>query len=178
MSEPLDNLYFNWLCAKVMRVDGNPAPSNTFWNLLRELHNTEYVWTLVGDDNRAEDGLDLRREFLITGDIPDNQAWRLMPCSLLEMLIAFARRAEFQTDDPVHEWFWEFIDNLGLKEYTDAVPVEDGEIGEVLYNLVWRRYDQSGHGGLFPLDEPREDQRETEIWYQFCNYLVDKQRTI
>lgn len=177
MSEPLENLYFNWLCAKVTRIDGNPTPSNSYWNLLRVLHNTEFAWTLVGDDNRAMDGLDLRRQFLIAGDIPDYPDWRNMPCSLLEMLIAFAMRAEFQTGDSVSQWFWEFIDNLGLKDYTDAVNTGEDEVETVLYNLVWRRYDYHGRGGLFPIEEPEKDQRNTEIWYQFCEYLIDQNRT-
>lgn len=177
MSEPLENLYFNWLCAKVMRIDGVPAPSNTYWGLLRELHNTQFAWMLVGDDNRAEDGLDLRREFLIAADIPDDPTWRGLPCSLLEMLIAFSKRAEFMSGEPALGWFWEFMENLGLRIYTDAVEQADNEIAEVLYNLVWRNYQYSGHGGLFPLNEPPEDQTKTEIWYQFCEYLVDQERS-
>lgn len=176
-NEPLENLYFNWLSAKVMRVE-NPAPSNTYWNLLRVLHNTEFAWTVVGDGNRAADGLELRTEFLIAGDIPDHPEWRAMPCSLLEMLVAFSRRAEFMDGAPADEWFWGFIDNLGLKEYTDAVPVVDGEVEEVLYSLVWRQYEYTGDGGLFPLAEPPEDQTKTEIWYQFCEYLIDQERTL
>lgn len=177
MNEPLENLYFNWLSSKVMRIE-NPTPSLTYWNLLRALHNTEFVWIIQGDDNRAEDGLDLRREFLIAADIPDHPEWRAMPCSLFEMLIAFSRRAEFQTDDPARQWFWEFITNLGLNEFTDAEEISEEDIGEYLYQLVWRTYDNSGRGGLFPLDNPKQDQTKTEIWYQFCEYLVDQGRTI
>jgi hypothetical protein len=177
MHEPLENLYFNWLCSKVMHVE-NSSPTLTYWNLLRVLHNTEFVWLVVGDDNRAEDGLELRRQFLIYADIPDQPEWRALPCSLFEMLIAFASRAEFQTEDPVRDWFWEFIDNLGLAAYNDASQFSQDEIGEILYQLVWRTYDYSGRGGLFPLDDPPQDQTKTEIWYQFCEYLVDQHRLL
>lgn len=177
MDEPLENLYFNWLCAKVTHVE-NPTPSNTFWRLLKALHNTEYVWLISGDDNRAEDGLELRGEFLIAGDISGHRDWTGMPCSLLEMLIAFSRRAEFQTGDPAQNWFWEFIDNIGLLECTDSSDCTEDDISEKLYTLVWRTYDNSGRGGLFPLDDPPEDQTKTEIWYQFCEYLVDHNRTL
>lgn len=177
MHEPLENLYFNWLCGKVMYLE-NPTPSLTYWNLLRTLHNTEFVWLLSGDDNRAEDGLELRRYFLIAADIPDNLEWRALPCSLLEMLIAFAQRAEFQSDVDASIWFWEFIANLGLTECNDAANFTEEEIGEVLYQLVWRTYDPAGNGGLFPLHHPKHDQTKTEIWYQFCEYLVDQNRSL
>jgi hypothetical protein len=177
VSEPLENLYFNWLCAKVMHVE-NSTPSLTYWNLLRTLHNTEFVWLIVGDDNRAEDGLELRGQFLIAADIPDHPEWRHEPCGLLEMLIAFSRRAEFQTDRPASEWFWEFIENLGLLDCNDAANCNQDDIGEVLYQLVWRTYDMYGQGGLFPIEHPKHDQTKTEIWYQFCEYLVDQHRLL
>lgn len=174
MNEPLENLYFNWLCAKVITVvKTTPRPMDL--RLLRILHNTEFVWLLSGDDNRAEDGKELRREFLIEADIPDDILWRTMGCSMLEMLIAFARRAEFQTDDPAREWFWEFIENLGLREFADdsnAVAI----IQDKLDTVIWRTYDWHGYGGIFPIIHPQTDQRELEIWYQFCNYLVDQDR--
>ena len=75
----------------------------------------------MGDDNRAEDGMDLRYEFLLAADIPDDEHWRTESgCSLLEMFIGFSRRAQFQTGDTVQDWFWEFMENLGLKEYNDG----------------------------------------------------------
>lgn len=175
MSEPLENLYFNWLCAKVMRVK-NSTPSLTYWNLLKALHKTEFVWLLSGDDNRAEDGVELRRRFLIAGDIPDDLDWRGQPCSLLEMLIAFSSRAEFQSDEPAIQWFWEFIENLGLSECNDASGFHPDDVNEVLDRLIWRTYDYSGRGGLFPMHHPKHDQTKVEIWYQFCEYLVDQDR--
>lgn len=175
MNEPLENTYFNWLSSKVMMLE-NPTPSLTYWTLLRALHNTEFVWFLKGDDNRAMDGLELRDEFLHALDIQDVPEWRDLPCSLFEMLIAFSRRAEFMDGAPAKDWFWEFIENLGLKECNDASGLSEENIGEVLYLLVWRIYDPTGRGGLFPMDNPPEDQRNTEIWYQFCEYLVDQDR--
>lgn len=177
MNEPLENLYFNWLCAKVMRVE-NPTPTLTYWDLLRILHNTEFVWLLSGDDNRAEDGIELRRQFLIIGDIPDHPEWRGQPCSLLEMLIAFSKRAEFQSDISAYTWFWEFIENLGLADCNDAACCSEEAINDVLYQLVWRTYDMDGQGGLFPMQHPKHDQTKVEIWYQFFEYLADQNRLV
>ena len=176
MSEPLENLYFNWLCAKVVYIREH-SPSKMYWKLLSTLHRTEFAWFLSGDDNRAEDGLELRREFLLAADIPDQQEWRrIPPCSVLEMLIAFSRRTEFQTDDPAKDWFWEFIDNLGLKHINDGSDVTPEAIQIALDKFIWRTYDYSGRGGMFPLDNPRRNQKEVEIWYQFCDYLMDQDR--
>lgn len=176
MSEPLENLYFNWLCAKVV-FNENPAPSNTYWRLLRTLHNTEFVWLLSGDDNRAEDGLELRREFILQVDAPDYPEWRRNPgCSMLEMFIAFSRRAEFISSVPATEWFWEFMKNLGLEDFNDAYLNNTEIIDDILDTFIWRTYDYNSSGGLFPLNKADKDQREVELWYQFANYLIDQDR--
>ena len=176
MNEPLENLYFNWLCAKVLNL--KPIhEEETFWNLLRKLHKTEFVWTISGDDNRAEDGKELRREFIFQAEIPDNPEWRLViGCSVLEMLIAFARRAEFQTDESAPLWFWEFLSNLGLDGFSDQKGMEEEYVDLVLEDFIWRTYSPDGEGGMFPIRNPSSDQREVEIWYQFCEYLVDQGR--
>lgn len=172
MNEPLENLYFNWLCAKVNRVD-NPTPSLTYWNLLRQLHSTEYAWLISGDDNRAEDGVELRTEFINESNFPYNEGWEGVGCSVLEMLIAFSRRAQFNAGETSQFWFWHFLDNLGLADANDASHIPPEEIDETLYTFVWRLYDESGAGGLFPMQNPPKDQKEVEVWYQFCEYLVD-----
>lgn len=175
MGEPLEHLYFNWLCAKVVDPT-ETSPSLTYWVLLKTLHTTEFVWLISGDDNRAADGKDLRREFLLLGEIPDDPDWRYIEgCSILEMMIAFARRANFETDIPVRDWFWEFAENLGLKDFNDA-NVKPFEIEEILASFIWRMYEGNGIGGMFPIQDPHQDQRNVEIWYQFCDYLVDQNR--
>jgi hypothetical protein len=175
MDEPVENLYFNWLCAKVVNVEESRG-SNVYWELLKKLHTTEYVWTMSGDDNRAEDGKELRREFIFQAEIPDNPEWRtVIGCSILEMLVAFALRAEFQTGISMREWFWEFINNLGLERFNDRA-FHSGIVDDILDIFVWRTYNPNGIGGLFPIINPSEDQREVEVWYQFCEYLVDQDR--
>lgn len=173
MDEPFENVYFNWLCAKVVDTTDDPR-SGLYWNLLRLLQQTEFVWRVMGDDNRAEDGKELRSEFILEADIPDRPEWRnIVGCSVLEMLIAFARRAEFQTDIPVKDWFWMFITNLELHLFDDRNW--DPEFADdILQQFIWRTYSSSGHGGLFPIMEPLLDQREVEIWYQFSEYVLEQ----
>ncbi len=178
MTVELDTIYFGWLYAKVVKTPSN-TPSNSFHKLMMALYTTEFVWQLIGDDNRMEDGLDLRLEFLHEARLDaDISEWRESDgCSMLEMLIALAKRAEFQTDDSMHDWFWEFLKNLELDELVDSSFPESG-IDDILDDLNWRRYRYDGRGGIFPIEHPTEDQRGVEIWYQFHEYLADQDRLV
>jgi hypothetical protein len=174
MDEPIEEVYFNWLYTKVASVEV-PTPSLTYWTLLRDLHATEFVWLVSGDDNRAEDGLDIRREFVTQAYLDQDPAWMSIGCSVLEMLIGFARRAEFQTGISVRDWFWIFLQNLKLEDLNDAVPDITEYVTDILDQFLWRTYDPNGEGGMFPLDNPQHDQRKVEIWYQFCEWIAEQQ---
>jgi hypothetical protein len=169
MDEPIEEAYFNWLCAKVL----SPYINN-YHDLMRILHRTEFVWFVPGDRNRKEDGVELREHFLNETRFEGSSDWRNELCSVLEVLIAFANRASFQIDIPPSDCFWLFMENLNLKEYRQIAPTELSIIEEILYDFIWRTYDSHGCGGLFPLDEPEEDQRDVEIWYQFCAWVDEK----
>lgn len=170
MTEPIEESYFKWLCAKVT-TSNHPTPSSSYWSLLALLHHTEFIFLVPGDDNRAKDGLDLRSDFESSTGMADPH-WDAFGCSVLEMLIAFAHKADFQTDLNASEWFWLMIMNTGLDEFHDSSELDFDEAVEILESIVWRTYDSRGM--LFPLDRPNHDQKETEIWYQFCEYLVEK----
>lgn len=169
MTEPIEAEYFNWLCAKVIL-----PYTNNYYDLMRILYNTEFVWVVAGDRNRKEDGLELRQYFLNETSSDKNPDWFNDLCSVLEVLIAFAQRASFQTDTPVYDWFWIFMENLNLNEYRRVSKLDETKIEEILYNFIWRIYSENGYGGLFPLDMTEEDQRQVEIWYQFCAWVDEK----
>lgn len=172
MSEPIDGLYFNWLRAKVVSYE---APSYMHLDLLKTLYATEFVWLLIGDKNRIEDGLELRIDFLRESGVEREQEWWDSPCSVFEVLVALAKRACFITDTPVDEWFWRFITNLGLYDYRDRISrVERILIDRILETWILRLYDSSGYGGLFPMREPNEDQTKLEIYYQMNRYFDDQ----
>ncbi len=172
MAEPIDGAYFNWLRAKVLDYN---APAYLYLNMLRILYRTEFVWILIGDRNRIDDGLELRSYFLNETGYVNDPYWYESPCSVLEVLIAFASRASFDTDMPVKDWFWIFMTNLGLDGYQGQLSRSDEQrIDDILETFVLRMYDHSGYGGLFPLREPYENQRELEIWIQFNRFLDDQ----
>lgn len=165
MNEPIENSYFNWLCAKVLE-------SNTrdYETLMEILFKTEFVWVVPADAHRLSDGLELRQNFL-TEIQSRSRKLNAIPCSILEVLISFANRAEFQTEVSSRDWFWQFLANLKLDHLTTVSEAEIPLIEDVLYTFTWRIYEPNGYGGLFPIEQTENDQREIEIWYQFCEYL-------
>lgn len=177
MDWALEDQYFKWLCAKVFFLEHYAStPSLTHWKLLRILHSTEFVWLISGDDNRVQDGLELRDEFIIGyTDIKDVRIHQ-ESCSILELLIGFSRRAEFMTDTRAKDWFWEFLTNLDLNKYTDGYDFDPADVEEILDTFIWRTYDRNGRGGILPVLRPKSNQRDLEIWYQFSEYLADQYR--
>lgn len=127
------------------------------------------------------DGLDLRYEFLSQHPpLRADRDWLELDCSMLEMLIALAIRADFETDTGaiaggVEGWFWKFMDNVRLSQYIDALinAKSLGVIDRTLETINNRTYKPNGRGGLFPLRKPQKDQREVELWYQLSAYLLE-----
>lgn len=173
MSAPLDELYFTWLYGKVCSVKLRDR-SKTHNKLLRQLFRTKFVWLISNDDNRMEDGLDLRDEFLEHEGLDPDPEWMRVECSVLEMLIGLSRRLAFAADEGgARDWFWIMLENLGVAEFNDSGAYPEEEVGEIIENLIWRQYRMDGRGGLFPLENPQSDQRKVELWYQANAYLLE-----
>lgn len=170
MREPIENEYFNWLCAKVLeRKD-----TRMYYDILRILYTTEFVWLVPMDQNRAEDGLELREDFSRETHTKRDPIFESQPCSVLEVFLAFAQRASFQNDWPVRTWFWTFMENLHLDQFRHVSEADMPIIQEILDTFLWRTYDSHGYGGLFPVTRTDRDQRKIEIWWQFCEYVQDR----
>lgn len=174
MDGPLDEQYLIWLYSHISPLKLK-NPSRTHWALARQLYSKEFVWLVPNDDNRVEDGKSLRREFIQNYEVEINEEWLNMGCSMLEMLIALSRRLSFEAEGEPRAWFWHLIQTLDLEQYNDKHYDDDARkvIDETLERVIWRRYEPNGEGGLFPLRNPRQDQREVEIWYQLSAYLVE-----
>lgn len=178
----VDDLYFKWLMSQL------ESPTNSLARLCRMLHNNTFTRSVGRDANRAADGLELRRRFLIEfadANIDPRISNELMlqnECSWLEMLIALSERLDFLYDGGVQERLLELIDNLGLTKI--LMSPKDGRYDEVDQDRVDAAtirvdnnlFDADGRGGLFPLKNRRNrpDQREVEIWEQHAAYFSER----
>lgn len=174
---PLDEAYLVWLYSQVGSVDVRNR-SKTYWKLLRFLYGKEFTWTkkVPRDANRASDGKNLRNRFIEDAGLRRvDTGWLNEACSVLEMMVALSWKMEFDSiGKDQADWFWEMIDNLGLTECTDANPGEDVVLNAIINKVLNREYAPTGRGGLFPLDDPPEDQRGVELFMQSEAYLQER----
>lgn len=174
---PLDDRYFEWLYKMAVPQERREHHSEG-WELLKLMYKTEFVWIVDRDDNRAEDGKTLRLDFVREKryDSPDEE-WMHMPCSFLEMLVALCQRGSFFDDRDISVWFWELLENIGLRELTGLYLWEHGEEArDKIDTVIWRSYSRDGKGGLFPLRNPRKNQTKIELWAQLTAYIQERQR--
>jgi len=180
MSKPLDELYLEWLYSQVGDVKIED-PSRTYWKVLKQLYTKEFVWIIPNDDNRIQDGKDLRYEFVDQSGLDDvDRNWVHLGCSMLELLVGLSRRLAFEVDGEPRVCFWELMNNLGLRKYTDYRYSQREEfvcrvVDTVLDRVIWRTFEPTGKGGIFPLKNATRDQRELEFWYQLCAYVLEKE---
>lgn len=171
----LDELYLSWLYAQVSSPKQMKPPARTFWKLIGQLYSKEFVWFVPNDDNRAEDGRELRHEFLDDEEETADDDWLNLGCSVLELLVGLSRRLAFETDRESRDWFWVMVSNLGLLEHNDYSNYPTEKVDDAVDSLIWRTYHYDGRGGLFPLEHADEDQTDVEIWYQLNAYLLEKE---
>lgn len=151
------------------------------------LHSMTYVPVLDLDHNREMDGVGLRDIYVRGYGIDCSEIGLVLdsPCSVLEFLVALAQRMDYiysSTDRRYFsELFWEILHNIGLdwQTTTDNDFERDPEaFQDRIYSAIDmvqnRTYEPDGIGNLFPLRNPKEDQRNVEIWYQMNQYLIEK----
>lgn len=174
MTGTIDDRYFEWLYSHIGSVR-NRNPARSIWHLAHQLYTKEFVWLVANDDNRVEDGRELRQEFIDQqGTDEVTQEWLDLGCSMLEMLIALGRRASFEAKGSPGDWFWKFLRNLDIFIYDDAYDYQaTAHVERVLERFIYRNYDSSGEGGLFPLMRAERDQRKVELWYQMAAYILE-----
>lgn len=182
MRAEIEKRYFDWLYELVC---GKWEPRNlSFRRLLTFLYDTQFVPDNEMDCNRAVDGENLRGRFAtecndIPGTIPENNvnvAFHGKPCSMLEMMVALALRCEetimedADIGNRTGQWFWSMIVSLGLASMDDN-RFHQSRAEFVVERFHRRDYQPNGAGGLFTLQNPKEDMRTLDIWYQMMAYL-------
>lgn len=177
LSHIIENEYFKWLYNYVCKYKVHGDIS--YKKLFAMLHDTEFIFSIPNDVNRAIDGEDLRYRFSLEFEEREGVPIPYKidgPCSVLEMMIALAIRCEETImDDPRYgdrtaQWFWIMMSNLGLGLMTDDIYDRD-LVKRKLDIFLNREYEPDGKGGLFYIRDCTDDLRKVEIWAQLCWYL-------
>ena len=162
------NHYYIWL---MKQVDGDKHPE--YSELLKHLHNRDFYWSIPMDENRADDGKALRVIFMDETEAMGSDIWLTESCSVLEMLIAMAKRVTLDVmpdhKNTCSDWFWTLCVNLGLKKYTNSHFNSD-EIDVILRGFM----DRNCVTFLFPSREidPKK-LNKVEFWYQMHIWLSE-----
>lgn len=169
LSDELFGEYFGYLCSLV----GSPDTIKSRENLLETLFRTKFVTVVPNDENRLEDGKNIREEF---AELTGFEVSPYYPGNVLEVLIGISRRLnfilyDFSVGDRSKILFWKLLENLGLI-FEERNEEDTRENKEIIDRFINREYDFCGRGGIFPLRErPMEDQRTLELWYQMANWV-------
>lgn len=175
ISFEIRDLYFEWLYNKMNLSYSRESSVTSFESLFRCLHSIPFRWTINMDENRAADGIALRKSFYReTGYVDEEELSG--PCSVLEMMIALALRCENQImDNPLYGdrsrfWFWVMVRNLGIAGQTDDL-FNEARVTEAVNRFMDHDYDIDGEGSLFYVRNTQKDHRDMEIWAQMSDYL-------
>src|SRR5690242_1880944 len=153
--------YFDWLYDQIQ--------GGSYVLLCQVMHQTTFRVLVDYDENRVGDVTDMRRSFMsMTRIEPLDESDLILPdATVFEVLVSLSRRAEDQTNLPMQVWFGMFLENLGLRPFSDDNFAPHRERAtRIIQRFNDRHYRPNGQGGLFPLRNPRGDQRQVELWYQ------------
>lgn len=152
--------------------------------ILKHLHAFPFQVILSDDENRVKDALTLRKDWIDECGVKDSDDLlrRHRPfttpkrATILEVMVALSKKMEdqimtnTQLGDRTGFWFWSMIESLGIINMTDNNFDED-KMNKVIHNMISRRYDQDGRGGLFTCPRIDINMRQVSIWYQAMFYL-------
>lgn len=173
MNKAIEEQYFDWLCNFVIP----DRRSFRHYTLLAKLHSMEFKPSLEMDFNRATDGTDLRRYF--SYEQRCSEPMKNKPCTVLEMMIALAKRMESQilleydAGDRTPLWFSVMLESLGIDTMSDSVFDED-VVEQAISRFNNRTFLKDGTGSLFTVNDVNIDMRKLDIWYGMCAYVADK----
>lgn len=159
----IDHKYLNWLVHIVECPEYN---SLNYKNLLETLMDIPFRWVLEMDANRVEDAFELREDYYVFYDDPNESVF------CLEVIIALAVRIEddimYDPDlgDHTGSWFWLMLEKLGLTAYDDD-HFDEQKVREIID--IW--LDRTGKIGLFG---PKYYSKNVEIWDQMMAYFEKK----
>ncbi len=179
--------YFDWLCSE---VGGSGIGENdSYFFLMKELFEIEYIVFIGNDRNRAEDGKRLREDFKLEIRLHDEYKgvnWEAIegPCKVLEMMVGLAKRMDFlcsaaeEQGINIAKCFWEMIENCGLDVASDSVWISDSWIEKcriMVDDILCGRGDFGFFGDPKAVGVDSFGVKK-ELWYQMNDYLLSKGR--
>lgn len=157
-----------------------------YLHLCEALQGIYFVSLVEFDENRVEEGKELREEWAdsFCGDTSALEG-ELIPytCTAMEMIIVMARRMCYEMSDSQFEagtgkWVMELLENAGLTAYRNDIYEADPEgsanrIKWIMNAIIYRKYLYNGDGSFFPVAYSRTDVRKQELLVQMNNYLAE-----
>lgn len=173
-----EKLYLEWMYTMVCGEE-----YGEYKRLFDKLYDTTFYYVLPMDQNREADGRELRYIYGHEHGLSDEEIQEYLdtkPCTVLEMLIAFVRRYEFQVTYDTEEgdrtslWWWIIVTNMGLNEFTDSADWTDEDVDYILDNFMERKFNPDGSGGgPFILPGTDKDLRTIDFWSQMNLFMTD-----
>lgn len=138
--------YFDWLLETIgCQNDGYRAT----YSMMNDIPFRYYV---MDDENRMNDGLDLREQYMYEMGINEHVDMPVWPfdsrrASVLEVLVGIVLRMDNQGFERSRsEWMHMFLENLGIN---DRNKQDAGFIHNTIKRFIERGYHRNGDGGLF-----------------------------
>lgn len=175
--------YLSWLREK----------SGSSGALSQVLFDTDFRWTVLEDEIRVTDSLELRKKYaeeigqnMNKSEREIDRIWKSIhgKCSVFEIILGLC----FHMDEMVNEgetgsmvpFFFEILmKNLGIS----VMDEEDFDLQKEATEAFWkskidrfldRKYESDGsNGGLFVVKNADEDLRNMPIWYQMNMFLEE-----
>lgn len=170
----LEERYLNWLIEQVCIGE-----YQNYKMLVRRLWAKEFYSLVPHDDNRAADGVSIRKKWYaeISGGVGEPN---FGPCRVLECILGLEKRISEQLfgsswieNMAPAEIFWELIGNMGLLLYSDDYLSTDrvDKIDDILTRFLDRKYGKNGsNGNVFYAEDTDKDFRKIELWAQMMIY--------
>lgn len=167
--------YIHWMRRMMTAGTVNEGIYNALFDTLS---HTPFYWIVPMDENRYNDGINLRSLFAYEKNLDPEMIFEMLsdqPCSILEMMVALTIRIndimdDIEQGDRLKSWFWGMIDSLGLYGMTDErySPIF---VEAVLKKFLNREYGNDGRGNLFPNFKDFDSYTKIQIWDQAMYYL-------
>lgn len=175
--------YFNWI---INTIFDDEELIDSYYGLLLELHGIVFEYSIPKDENRQKDAQDFR--YIFGDSVGYSQSYicrelDIQPPSLLEVIAALINRVQDNVLCDLEHGITNqiiFIDILRSLQLDDLcnghyLTSDDSiQVQNSIYRLYTRTYSYYGEGALFTVQNPQNDMRDTEIWFQFMWYLNEK----